>query len=336
MENSDIESGREVRKKDGTVIAPHVTQIVAGYLRDHNPLVKGYMTLNEQMARAELDGDLGDIKLVIHDARMRPAGANHERNWTAPSDDHGLSACVVLNGGDDLQGYGEYPLVVRAREDHGKLSYLDRGSPFRDPMKFVLSHPEGNSGYSRNLRKADPGAKYSRISPTMYAVYHMHDRKPAANELESSRDVEGVPRRFSTLLEARKLFGEQLIDQYLNMQDDRLNWMQLNQKTIRAETYEAVKDAVLRDTGAAVGRRVILAPSFIGGPRHYASCFRDAMAIVRKHGRPDLFITMTCNPKWCVSSVCVYCLLPSRARAHTHTHTTHTHTHTHTQAGDYP
>ena len=23
------------------------------------------------------------------------------------------------------------------------------------------------------------------------------------------------------------------------------------------------------------------------------------MAIVRKYGKPDLFITMTCNPKWC-------------------------------------
>ncbi len=26
--------------------------------------------------------------------------------------------------------------------------------------------------------------------------------------------------------------------------------------------------------------------------------YQDAMAIVRKYGRPDLFITFTCNPKW--------------------------------------
>ena len=26
--------------------------------------------------------------------------------------------------------------------------------------------------------------------------------------------------------------------------------------------------------------------------------YQDAMAICRKYGRPDLFITMTCNPKW--------------------------------------
>ena len=28
------------------------------------------------------------------------------------------------------------------------------------------------------------------------------------------------------------------------------------------------------------------------------SRYQDAMAIVRKFGKPDLFITMTCNPKW--------------------------------------
>jgi len=26
--------------------------------------------------------------------------------------------------------------------------------------------------------------------------------------------------------------------------------------------------------------------------------YQDAMAIVAKFGKPDLFITMTCNPKW--------------------------------------
>ena len=28
------------------------------------------------------------------------------------------------------------------------------------------------------------------------------------------------------------------------------------------------------------------------------SCIKYAMAIVRRYGKPDLFITLTCNPKW--------------------------------------
>ena len=26
--------------------------------------------------------------------------------------------------------------------------------------------------------------------------------------------------------------------------------------------------------------------------------YHDAMAVVRKLGKPDLFVTFTCNPKW--------------------------------------
>ena len=26
--------------------------------------------------------------------------------------------------------------------------------------------------------------------------------------------------------------------------------------------------------------------------------YQDAMAVIRKNGKPDLFITFTCNPKW--------------------------------------
>ena len=37
---------------------------------------------------------------------------------------------------------------------------------------------------------------------------------------------------------------------------------------------------------------------FVGSPRWYHMQFLDAMAICRKFGRPEYFVTMTCNPKW--------------------------------------
>src|SRR5437879_11052764 len=42
----------------------------------------------------------------------------------------------------------------------------------------------------------------------------------------------------------------------------------------------------------------ILPSSFKGGPREMWQLYQDAMAIVRYCGKPDLFITMTCNPLW--------------------------------------
>ena len=43
---------------------------------------------------------------------------------------------------------------------------------------------------------------------------------------------------------------------------------------------------------------MVLPSSFAGGPRHMMQFFQDNMAIVRDKGRPDIFTTFTCNPKW--------------------------------------
>ena len=47
-----------------------------------------------------------------------------------------------------------------------------------------------------------------------------------------------------------------------------------------------------------MGRRTILPSSFIGCPRDMYQRYQDAMALVQNFGKPDLFITMTCNPNW--------------------------------------
>jgi len=43
---------------------------------------------------------------------------------------------------------------------------------------------------------------------------------------------------------------------------------------------------------------MILPSSFQGGERAMGQLYQDAMARVRKFGKPNFFITFTCNPKW--------------------------------------
>lgn len=53
------------------------------------------------------------------------------------------------------------------------------------------------------------------------------------------------------------------------------------------------------DTNARqIGKRIVLAPSFVNGPRHRHKLRQNAMAIAREYGKPDFFLTFTCNPKW--------------------------------------
>lgn len=46
------------------------------------------------------------------------------------------------------------------------------------------------------------------------------------------------------------------------------------------------------------GRRIVLPRTFHGGDRDVQSRFLDAMTLVQRHGKPDFFVTMTCNPYW--------------------------------------
>ncbi len=43
---------------------------------------------------------------------------------------------------------------------------------------------------------------------------------------------------------------------------------------------------------------MILPSSFQGGERTMGQLYRDAMANIHKFGKPNLFVTFTCNLKW--------------------------------------
>jgi len=81
----------------------------------------------------------------------------------------------------------------------------------------------------------------------------------------------------------------------------RLNFFRHNQKKLRADSYKSVKDKILSDNcgdASQIGKTTILPSTFSGGPRHMTQLFQDAMACMRVHGKPDLFITFTANSKW--------------------------------------
>jgi hypothetical protein len=81
--------------------------------------------------------------------------------------------------------------------------------------------------------------------------------------------------------------------------ETKISYIRWNQKKIRAELYQGLQDALFRGEGPArVGLRIVLPSSIVGSPRHMQQLYQDSMALVRKFGKPDLFITMTCNPNW--------------------------------------
>jgi hypothetical protein len=111
----------------------------------------------------------------------------------------------------------------------------------------------------------------------------MHDRNPPTN---------------NTFTYGKRLYQEWVVDQYSKVEGQRLRWVRLNQTTLRADQYKGMVDAMQQDGANSTnfGRMVVLLATFAGSPRHMNQLYQDSMALVRKFGKLDLFITMTCNP----------------------------------------
>ncbi|XP_054744530.1 uncharacterized protein LOC129248947 [Anastrepha obliqua] len=155
-----------------------------------------------------------------------------------------------------------------------------------DPLVYPLLFPYGEPGYDEALlhEQEYKTSRRFRVTQLQFVGYRMAIR-------------EG----FSLLHASGKLWQQYLVDQYVRIEGARLAFLRNHQHQLRVETYAGLHDYVMRQAeleNARPGRIVVLPSSFPGSPRNMNMHYQDAMAIVRKHGKPSLFITFTSNPKW--------------------------------------
>uniref|UniRef100_A0A453DD09 ATP-dependent DNA helicase n=2 Tax=Aegilops tauschii subsp. strangulata TaxID=200361 RepID=A0A453DD09_AEGTS len=107
---------------------------------------------------------------------------------------------------------------------------------------------------------------------------------------------------FNIILFGGRLFQQWAVDMYIKIETMRLDWYSKpeNQKVIRADLYRGLVDTIVagESRGDRIGKRIVLPRTFPGGDRDMQRRLLDAMAIVQRWGKPDYFITMTCNPYW--------------------------------------
>ncbi|XP_056686488.1 uncharacterized protein [Spinacia oleracea] len=143
---------------------------------------------------------------------------------------------------------------------------------------------------SRKARRA--ARKQSASGGHTKGDKHISAREYYAYKLQS--------RPNNLLLRAGRCFQQYIVDMYVKIENTRLDFFRKNQDTIRADLYQGILDTVERgeNSAANVGRRVVLPPTFIGGPRDLKKRYLNAMSLVHRYGKPDLFVTMTYNPAW--------------------------------------
>ncbi|GFX54374.1 helitron_like_N domain-containing protein [Trichonephila clavipes] len=92
-----------------------------------------------------------------------------------------------------------------------------------------------------------------------------------------------------------------LVEVYVKVESKRLRFIALNQTKLGVENNIHLQDSIRNYADLDpnnLGQMVILPSSFVNSAIYLPEYTQDAFTYVRNYGRPDLFITMICNPAW--------------------------------------
>ena len=235
-------------------------------LHEVNPYVSYYKHAVDLMKE---QGGI-DIRMVI-----RADGGPDPRRYKLPT---APEIAVLLPGSGYSDVVANRDIVLHAYG--GSIKRITETHCANDSLYYVLLFPLENDG-------CHIGIPHSRgrdnVTALVFYCYRLMIRS-GSNHLHLSG----------------RLFHQYIVDMYAKIEQQRLNYIKTNQQKIRVDLYSGLADAVAKgDTNATdLGRTVILPSSYTNSPSQMFQLYQDAMTIVRKYGKPDLFTTFTCNPLW--------------------------------------
>ena len=108
---------------------------------------------------------------------------------------------------------------------------------------------------------------------------------------------------FNPFFNLGKLTQQYIVDAWIKVESSRLYYLKEQQQILRTKLYKGLmhhleKKIAENKNVEKIGKMIILPSSFTESPRVLHKNFIDAMVLVQKFGKRDLFITMTCNALW--------------------------------------
>jgi len=201
------------------------------------------------------------------------------RRYNLPTTDE-IAAIIPGDGSEERSDHRD--IVVRLTG--GGLKCISHLHPSYSTLHYTMLFPRGEEGYHTEIPMNIPeGGRSKHVSQRCYYAFRLQ-RRP------------GEP---PALLMGGRLLQQYVVDAWASTEQSELNWIRHHQKELRADAYQDLRNAA-QDGGDAAntGKRVILPSTHLGSPRHMYQLFQNSMAICRHCRKPDLFLTMTTNPKW--------------------------------------
>jgi len=193
-----------------------------------------------------------------------------------------IAAVIPGDGSEERSDHRD--IVVRLTG--GGLKRISHLHPSYSTLHYTMLFPRGEEGFHTEIpMNAPEGGRSKNVSQRCYYAFRLQ-RRP------------GEP---PALLMGGRLLQQYVVDAWASTEQSELNWIRHHQKELRSDVYQDIRNAVNNDENADAaqrGKHVILPSTHLGSPRHMYQLFQDSMAICHHCRKPDLFLTMTTNPKW--------------------------------------
>jgi hypothetical protein len=264
--------------KENSRCEPELLDKLDSLMRRENDYAKAYKMMREFEIEEENQSikerrSIKPISMLIRTDRR-----NDQRRYNVPKINE--VAMVFQNVDGEPPFERDIRIYSRSENKTTNISILNENC---DPMTYPILFPHCELGWSEEMN-SNKGSSRNRITLLQFYSYRL-----------------SVRQEFNPILNAAKLTQQYIVDAYVKIEGNRLNFIRTKQSQLRVEHYRGLMDHVNsmnENPGLKAGKMVILPSSFLGSPRSMQQNYQDAMALVRKFGKPDLFLTMTCNPQW--------------------------------------
>ncbi|XP_018494091.1 uncharacterized protein LOC108863899, partial [Galendromus occidentalis] len=214
-------------------------------LKESNPYVRALRLMSQvvedEARNARSEGrDSRPVRMVFNQS-----STDDQRRYNAASANE---VAIVYVGDEDVIPGDRFLMIHENSGNLRLISYLDK---LCDPLTYPLLFPTGEDGWHPEMqRRNSTSPRRNRITQKEYYSYLLFTRHQIFNPLHF----------------AGKLLQQFMVDSWLKIEMNRLNFVRHNQHNLRLDTVRGLQDYMLgdNDCDGPPGRRVILSATFTG------------------------------------------------------------------------
>lgn len=267
-------------------------RLTTDFMLEHNFYARFLQTSGEQFRANAADPavDTSNVCLVFNEEYRMPNV--HPGCQNLPTDENIVAAVFELNDDGTPQFHRDFRIYVRPDAPHHpqRHTIVNVQSPHCLPLTYALLMPYGTPGWFIG---------WNCVPYCHFPQNRLEQRVSMAQFISALlQDREG---HFNIFLHAGKLSQQFIVDVHLMNESNKLNFIRMNQEQLQAALYVALNRQVERLAARHNVRAlpaIVLNSGYVGGRRFMRMLFLDAMSIFGIKGKPDYFITFTCNPTW--------------------------------------